>query len=288
MEFTISIDDSRCINCNKCVAVCPSEIFLKSNAKSPTLERVEKCIKCGHCVAICPTKAVCHSIFPSEKVHDIDFSNMPKPKQVLELIRARRSNRVFTKSPVSMENLQLIVEAGHRAPTGTNQQKVHFTVVTSPEKLHEIALFTINTFAAMAKKLENPFLKPLLKMVVGEGVFRYVPIFKKMEREFARGKDYILRGATSAIFIHTPSSVMLGKEDANLAYQNASLMAESLGVAQFYTGFVCLASSKTGNKKLAEILGVEGSVVHAGMALGMPKYKFEKYIDRKDIVVNYL
>ena len=64
-------------------------------------------------------------------------------------------------------------------------------------------------------------------------------------------------------------------------------MAEALGVAQFYTGFVCSASREE-RDRFSELLGLNGDTIHAGMALGMPKFKFEKYIDKKEITVNYL
>lgn len=287
MEQAISINEESCIGCGRCITICPFAILIKSEDKHPKVDKIERCIECGHCVAVCPTSAVYHSTFPDDKVHDINSSALPTSEQVLELIRSRRSNRAFSDKPISADKIEQILEAAHRAPTATNLQKVHFTVITSPDKLREISQFTITTFISLVKKLENPLLKPILKRVMS-GAYRYVPIFEKMEREFAKGNDYVLRGASAMILFHTPSEVMFGKEDANLAYQNASLMAESLGIAQFYTGFVCVASSKTQHKKLAEILGVKGSVVHAGMALGRPKFKFKKYIDKKDIVVNYL
>jgi hypothetical protein len=108
---------------------------------------------------------------------------------------------------------------------------------------------------------------------------------KKMKQVYKeKGKDIgILRGATAVLLIHTPKSARWGCVDSNLAYQNASLMAESLGVAQFYTGFV-LRATKVRRKKLEKMLGINGDI-HAGMALGMPKFEYLNYIDRKDINV---
>lgn len=80
----------------------------------------------------------------------------------------------------------------------------------------------------------------MLKRIAPQ-LYGYVPHFKRLISEFDKGNDLILRGATAVILIHTPSESRFGCQDANLAYQNGSLMAESLGVAQFYTGFVCSA-----------------------------------------------
>ena len=60
-------------------------------------------------------------------------------------------------------------------------------------------------------------------------------------------------------------------------------MAEALGVAQFYTGFVCTAAGMNRKKELQKLLGIEGCTIHAGMALGMPSFRFDKYIDRKEL-----
>lgn len=282
----ISINDTTCIGCNRCVEVCPSIIFQKGEVKSPIIDNISRCIVCGHCAAVCPTEAVEHLEFPKEKVHAIAQSALPSAEQTMELIRSRRSNRAFTKAAVPSEFIEQILEAAYRAPTASNLQKVRFTVVTSPEKLKEISYLTANIFLAIANKLQNPFLKPILKRVMS-GAYKYVPIFSQMKNNLDAGNDIIMRGATAALFIHTTHDVLFGKEDANLAYQNASLMAESLGVAQFYTGFVCSASKQAKHKPLAKVLGIEGDI-HAGMAMGMPMFKFQNYIDKKDIVVNYL
>lgn len=87
----------------------------------------------------------------------------------------------------------------------------------------------------------------------------------------------------AVLFICTPKGSRMGAADANLAYQNGSLMAESLGVAQFYTGFVLNAANMK-KQKLEKMLGIDGQI-NAGMALGMPLFRFKNYIDRKEIEV---
>lgn len=90
-----------------------------------------------------------------------------------------------------------------------------------------------------------------------------------LRREYAEGCDRVLRGATAVLFIHAPRESRFGAEDGNLAYENASLMAEALGVSQIYMGFVLTAVRQDRKAKLAAMLGLGDRRICAVMALGM-------------------
>ncbi|MGL4410722.1 MAG: nitroreductase family protein [Bacteroidales bacterium] len=285
MELTIEKND--CIKCNKCARVCPAAIF-RPNSESKEIElfNIENCISCGHCAAVCPTQAVIHSEFPSSKVHPIDYTALPSAEQMINLIRARRSNRAFSKSAIPNESLDLIVEAAYRAPTASNKQEVKFLLITDSQRLLELSRYTIGVFSSIVKKLDNPLGRAIIKPLMPEA-FAYVPAFKKIATEFDNGNDMIMRKATAALIIYTPKSSRFGIEDSNLAYQNASLMAESLGVAQFYMGFVLSAIKQDRSNALAKQLGIEGKI-HAAMAMAMPTFRYENYIDKKVIDIKRL
>ncbi len=276
----IRVNDSSCIRCGRCVKVCPSQIFVQEKAGGDvTLHKPENCIVCGHCVAACPTGSVEHAEFPAGRVHAADYAAMPTPEQVELLLAVRRSNRALTTRPVPQEMLDRIIAAADRAPTASNARQLGYTLVTDPAQLRAIAEYTLGVFGKLEKRLLHPLVKPWLSRIV-PGVYRYVPVFKRLRREYAEGRDRILRGATAVLFIHAPKANRFGAEDANLAYQNASLMAEALGVSQIYMGFVLTALRQDKQEKLAGMLGLDDRRICAVMALGMPQFRYPNYIDR--------
>lgn len=281
--ITIDIEKETCIKCGKCVKVCPAYILTQTDPKSEIRQNnVQTCIACGHCGAVCPTDSVMHSVFPSQKVHVLNRDILPAPQQVMELCRARRSNRAFLSTAVPEEYLLQIIEAAHLAPTASNGQEVGFTLVTNPDLLKQISDITIETFEDTVKKITNPFLRPFINVISPEAKHA-VPKLSAVIKKHKSGVDAILREAKAVLFIHTPGSSNFGRQDSNLAYQNASLMAESLGVSQFYTGYVCIGIDLDKKKRrLSQLLNIEGNI-HAGMALSMPAFKFPKYVERKEL-----
>lgn len=198
------------------------------------------------------------------------------------LCKARRSNRAFSTAPVPEESLRMILDAAHAAPTASNMQQVEFTVVRDREMIRKIQEFVVNLFGHYVKLLENPLFKPFLKLFFKK-YYRYVPVYYRMKKEMEQGRDMILRGASAVIFIHTPSGSMFGEADGNLAYQNGSLMAESLGVSQLYTGFVCTAI-KMGKGKFEKMIGLPPDrKIVAGMGIGMPLFRYGNYPDREPL-----
>lgn len=289
LNFTLAVNEDVCIKCGRCIKVCPAGIFGMTGGGEKEIvavSHVEDCIRCGQCAAVCPVEAVRHSLFPASKVHEIDYGRFPAPEQIELICRARRSNRAFKKEPVPPGFINRILDAAHRAPTASNMQQVEFTFVSNPEVMKQISAYTLEVFAKVEKKLRNPVLKPVLKLVMPD-VYKYADKFRRMRDDFAQGGDPILRGAAAVLLIHTPRNSRFGASDANLAYQNGSLMAESLGVSQFYTGFVCTAVRQDKDHKLEPMLGIDG-IIHAGMAIGMPEFRFPNYIDREELKVKMI
>lgn len=274
--MTITIDKNLCIACGRCVRVCPSSLF--SIADGEVSVSSTGCIACGHCLAVCPRGAITHSCYTPSMVRHIDRSIYPSARSLMELIKGRRSNRQFTNQPIPPDTLSQIVDAGRHAPTATNSRDVKMLSVTDPVTIASVAQFTIDTFSSLVSLLGNPVISPLVRLFSPDN-YSYIAEFRRMKEDHLAGRDPILHHPTALVIYYTDASSRFGCQDANLAYQNSSLMAEALGVAHFYTGFVTVAASMR-RYRLQRILGISGTI-HAGMSLGMPAFTFDNYIDRK-------
>jgi nitroreductase len=71
-----------------------------------------------------------------------------------EVIRSRRSCRVFSPDPVPKETLERIVEAALWAPSGKNRQNCRVFVVTG-EKKDELAAVADRSFPLIEKSLQE-------------------------------------------------------------------------------------------------------------------------------------
>lgn len=285
--MNIAIDDASCIKCSKCVKACPCDIFLQKELKSSIeLQYLDFCIACGHCVAICPQNCIDHEAFPANTIHHIQEDLLPTSEQVMTLLKKRRTNRLLSTNEVPLNKINQIIEAASKAPTSSNSQLIEYTVVTSPQKLQKIESLTVDIFDGLVRKLTNPIVKSLVKLLKPD-LLHYVPVIQRMKVDLQEGRSPILRGGKALIFIHAPKSDMFGCENANLAYQNASIMAESLGVSQIYMGYISIALKQDKKKKILKELGIDQQI-HSIMALGIPISQFSKYIDKKPTKIKYI
>ena len=291
----ITIDADVCKKDGLCAMVCTFGI-LQQEEKS-TLPKIdddmlEKCYHCGHCVAICPQGAILHSHFPKGTVNPIKLESLPSYDQVMELIRSRRSKRLFKDTPVERDLLEKVLEAARFAPSQHNDQSTEFVVIQDKKIIHEITVLTAEGIGKLAGYTRNPIGRMMMRRVLGRRGAAYVaelaPEMEGLVSLFKSGTDWILREApVLVLFCADSAGGFFASVNANLALHNAALAAETLGLGCFYAGFVVTTGDR--DDSIARLVSLpETHKIYGALAIGYPQLKFKKWPERNPAKVTWM
>lgn len=57
MAFNPIVDEEKCVGCEECVDVCPTEVFEMEDGKSKAVN-AEECLGCESCIEVCEENAI--------------------------------------------------------------------------------------------------------------------------------------------------------------------------------------------------------------------------------------
>ena len=290
--FEVTIDSQQCKKDGLCAMVCPVTVIQQDEkATVPKIsdERIEYCIACGQCVAICREGAISHSEFPSTTIRAIQFEQMPTTEQVLQLLKTRRSIRAFRDKPLAKDTIETIIDGARFAPSGHNSQSTEFLVVRDRAVLNKVSAMVIEYLKFEIKRFANPLFRTVALLAdrdLAESGLHEIPGFKRLIQMFESGADPILNGAPVLLAFPARRTDGFADINAQLALQNASLVAHALGIGHFYTGWVlspCRAPMAwTWNRRMPDLLGIPPeNNLYGALALGYPLPRFKNMIERK-------
>lgn len=275
----IDIDTDTCKRCGRCAQVCPSAVYTQQKGEVPVVRKAENCIGCGHCVDVCQAEALQHSTFGPGKIHRVRRELFPSPESLMELMKSRRSNRSITDKPIPAQALADIIEAANTAPTAENSRQVVVSLLEG-EQIQAVEDATMRFYLRLAKVLMSKPVRPLTRLLLRD-LYNEAAELYRFERKWKQGLRPCTCNARTLLVISAPGKYDFGWQDCNLAYQNASLMAEAHGVTQIYMGLVQMAIKFMWQKKAERLLHLpSGHKPFAIMALGMPAFYYTKYTDK--------
>ncbi|MCQ2576158.1 MAG: nitroreductase family protein [Treponema sp.] len=245
----VIIDKEKCTGCGLCAKDCVG--FDISIVENKAVANGMSCIGCGHCEAVCPNKAVALEGY-EDSVEEFEEQVRLNPKQLMDAIKTRRTIRQFTEQKVSEDILEMILEAGRLAPTGTNAQGTGYIVLE--EKKDECEKVAVGMF----------------RKVLGFGRV-FVPMLKTMKIT----DNFFFKKAPLVI-------VVLGKDEvsASLAAENMAFMAEANGLGVLFSGFFTMCLKMSG--KIRKIIGIKGKVYPVTtLVIGYPAVKYHRTVHRK-------
>lgn len=121
---------------------------------------MEKPVVCGAATVspYVPTVPWNMPIFRWRAAPPIDKKLALSEAQIVQLVRSRRSIRVYDDRPVERETLQRLIDIARYAPTGSNSQMVEWAVIDDRQRLDEICRTTMEWMKkVVAEAPESPF-----------------------------------------------------------------------------------------------------------------------------------
>ena len=172
---------------------------------------------------------------------------------VLKLIKSRRSTRKYKDTPVELEKLDRILEAGRYAPSGGNSQMTHFLVISNRKVLRELAALVMQEFA---------------KMEVTENMYASIAASIRA----SKGGKYIFHyDAPVLILVANRRDYGNNMADSSCALENMMIMANALDLGSCWINQVhWLTDNPVILEYLSELGLSDEECVCGGLAVGYP------------------
>jgi nitroreductase/NAD-dependent dihydropyrimidine dehydrogenase PreA subunit len=293
----INIDKDKCIACGICGNTCPRHIpetILQGNNKVTKISsvRLDLCLVCGQCEAVCPNNAIHVEQMAGELFGPVPELEI-KESQFLDLLRHRRSVRRYKEKPVPRTLLEKILEAAHRAPTGTGSRSTGVIVIDNPEILNSLSERFYALYDELEKVLSNPIARFIIRKRKGKktlGILQsfVMPGMRWYSKWYHEGSsNEILRDCPVLILFYSPKSEPMGEDNCTIAAYHSVLMAELLGVGTCFNHLIPPACNE--DVEVRKMLDLpDSSEVYVSLTAGFPKYSYKRTIPRRLASVRYL
>ncbi len=296
-KVTTVIDAEKCIGCELCVKVCPSNTISMQDDKARVTG--ERSLQCGHCMAVCPVAAVRVDAIDAQSLTFKSFELKSRwlapgdfdTAHLVQLMASRRSCRNYTDQGVERTLLEDMVKIGTQAPSGTNSQKWTFTILPNRAAVDAFGQRIGAFFKKLNQLAENRLVCKALKLIGKPALDNYYRDYYQSVAEALQewelyGRDRLFHGAPAVIVVATQPGASCPTEDALLATQNMLLAAHSMGLGTCLIGFAVEAMNKdAGIQQFLKIPAEE--TICSVIAIGYPDEDYEGLTGRKKVLMRY-
>jgi nitroreductase len=255
------------------------------------MEGAQTCITCGHCIAVCPEDAVLYKTEETEHVLEFDSdlnksSDILSSDQLMTLLRMRRSVRRFKDEPLSNNEISTVLDAMRYAPTAKNLQALHFIVLTDRSVISLLAEKIISFLRMTMRVSDTPGVGWLFRALIKDARLLKDRLVKEdMNRLFEgmeKGVDELFYDAPALIIAHTRDPLGVGCSETGIAFAQASLMAEVLGLGTCWIGYAQKALKNSGGAR--KVVGIPSGHNATGvLAIGHPDVKYFRAPSREPV-----
>lgn len=154
-NLKLKIDKTKCIQCGRCIQDCSCYVLEFDECKIPKIAEggESRCMECQHCLAVCPTGAL--SILGVNPDKSLNIEKDHHPENVLNLIQSRKSIRHFKQENLDKENLNKLKDMLPWIPTGCNDHRMLFTFIDDIDAMEKFKNKTYDKLKYVYK--QRPF-----------------------------------------------------------------------------------------------------------------------------------
>ena len=190
--------------------------------------------------------------------------------ETIQTLLFRRSIRTYNHQAVSQKDLELVLECGLYAPSGSNHQVVRFTVIQNPMILEDLVTLVRDEFRRMPI-VEGEYMN---KAIINEQ--------NKPKYDFGLGAPELFIGTA-------PIGWPNGMADSAVALQNMQLAATSLGLGACWVNQLHWLTQNEVLRKFLQPYGIESSDnIYGSIVLGNTSHYFPKAAPRKKDSITYV
>ncbi|MBQ3058985.1 MAG: nitroreductase family protein [Desulfovibrio sp.] len=259
-DFQLNTD--ACISCGLCVQDClPGALQMVDDR--PVMSQPERCIGCQHCLAVCPQGAI--SIL-GQKPEASAALAWPTPDTMENLIKGRRSMRVYKQENVAPETVRRLLDVAGHAPTGVCARKLHVAVIDDLAVMNAFrqdVYARLEALTAQGQLPDNPR-------------SQYFAMAAQMWRD---GKDMIFRTAPHAVIVSNAKTAPCLVQDPLIHLSYFELMAQSMGLGTVWCGLLYWVLQLMPD--LMPRLGIPDShELGYAMLFGYPALTYQRTVER--------
>ena len=269
---TITINKDKCIHCGLCIKDCIVSCLEFDSEKIPCYKPYgdKMCVACQHCMAICPAGALSFGDLNPEDSSPVTHGNA---QDLMNMIKSRRSIRAYKKEDISPEKIALIAEMLAYSPRGGNVDALHFTIISTRNKMDEIRNATYEKILALEADGDTSSMTKML----AEG--------------WRNNNDIIYRGAPAMILGAVDRDMAVeGCDNADpiIALSYMELYAYSLGLGVLWDDMIVYYVLKNFPEITAMLDIPEGYTPIYGLVMGVPAVKYSRSVQKKAASVKIL
>jgi 5,6-dimethylbenzimidazole synthase len=208
------------------------------------------------------------------------FNQVDRYRALMEVVRARMTNRAFAPLDVPREHIEMILEAARHAPSGANAQPWHYIVVTDPAVKQTIGQCFVDEQQHRARlKMGFPTpnyagVKTAPGLIVIVADFRFIRAFP------------VLNDGSALDLLYRQNAERILLQSVAASTMSAHLAAAALGYAVWW---ITAIGQEDIQKKVKPLLGVpdELSVIDV-MCFGPPlKPSYKRWKKRLDQIMSW-